>query len=156
MSRRPFLVRALLAAMLVSFASSAQELDKKSLERILSKQGFSGQLTGNVKVRFAFLGNMKCGSAVLHVYYYTGEETHPPGKAIHFNRRLIFLENRTYLGNTTSLIVQYSSSRGRCDFRSPKRTEICLSVIETVYRSLSCWMAGIEIFIDERGVGLRG
>jgi hypothetical protein len=98
MSRRPFLVRALLAAMLVSFASSAQELDKKSLERILSKQGFSGQLTGNVKVRFAFLGNMKCGSAVLHVYYYTGEETHPPGKAIHFNRRLIFLENRTYLG----------------------------------------------------------
>jgi hypothetical protein len=84
--------------MLLPFASSAQELDKKSLERILSKQGFSGQLTGNVKVRFAFLGDMKCGSAVLHVYYYTGEETHPPGKAIHFNQRLIFLENRNYLG----------------------------------------------------------
>ena len=35
---------------------------------------------------------------MLRVYYYTWEETNPPGRAIHFSQRLIFIENRNYLG----------------------------------------------------------
>jgi hypothetical protein len=35
---------------------------------------------------------------MLQVYYYTWEETSPPGCAIHFNQRLIFIQNRDYLG----------------------------------------------------------
>jgi hypothetical protein len=87
----------LAAAMLLPFTSSAQKLDEKSLRDILSKQGFTGTLQG--KVTFALLGKMECGSAMLHVYYYTWEETDLPGRAIHFSQRLIFLENRIYLGH---------------------------------------------------------
>jgi hypothetical protein len=90
--------RVLLAAMLLPIASSAQKMDTKSLMDILSKQGFSGQLYGNVKVTFARLGVMKCNTAMLQVYYYFGEETNPPGRAIHASYRLIFIENGNYLG----------------------------------------------------------
>jgi hypothetical protein len=88
----------LLAAVLLSLTSNAQRVDTKSLRDILAEQGFTGQLDGNIKVRFARLGVMKCNTAILQVYYYTGEETHPPGRAIHFSQRLIFIEGRTYLG----------------------------------------------------------
>jgi hypothetical protein len=87
---------ALLVALLLSLTSGAQKLDTKSLKDILSKQGFTGTLQG--KVTYKYLGNMKCNSASLKVYYYTWEETNPPGRAIHFIQRLIFIENRNYLG----------------------------------------------------------
>jgi hypothetical protein len=96
MMRSTFLMRVLLVAMLLSLTSSAQKLSTKSLRDILSKQGFTGLLQG--KVTFALLGEMKCGSTVFHAYYYTWEETNPPGRAIHFSQRLIFIENRNYLG----------------------------------------------------------
>ena len=89
-------MRVLFVAILLSVTSTAQKLDTKSLRDILSKQGFSGLLEG--KVTFAHLGEMKCGSRMLRVYYYTWEEANPPGRAIHFSQRLIFLENRNYLG----------------------------------------------------------
>jgi hypothetical protein len=77
--------------------STAQKLDTTSLKELLSKQGFSGVLQG--KVNFTVLGDMECGSTTVRVYYYTWEETKPAGRAIHFNQRLIFVNNRTYLGN---------------------------------------------------------
>lgn len=83
--------------MLRLLPSSAQELDKKSLKDILSKQGFSGLLEG--KVTFELLGSMQCNSSKLQVYYYTWEETNPPGRAVHFSQRLIFIENREYKGH---------------------------------------------------------
>ncbi len=96
MLRSTHLVRALLVATLLSVASSAQRLDTKTLKEILSKQGFSGTLQG--KITFTLLGNLRCDSAVFRVYYYTWEETNPPGRAIHFSQRLIFIENRSYIG----------------------------------------------------------
>ncbi|HME57215.1 MAG TPA: hypothetical protein VKF63_02680 [Terracidiphilus sp.] len=88
--------RVLLAAMLLSVASSAQKMDTKSLREILFKQGFTGSLQG--KIAFHRLGTMKYNSSMLQVYYYTWEETNPPGRAIHFSQRLIFIENSNYLG----------------------------------------------------------
>jgi len=72
---------------------------------------------------------MKCSSKTLQVYYYTWEETNPPGRAIHFSQRLIFIENRNYLGHYVigdrpilvkrdSLRFPYSKEGGnsiRCD-----------------------------------------
>jgi hypothetical protein len=87
----------LLTAMLLSVASSAQKMNTKSLRDILSKQGFSGLLQGK-KITYKYLGNMKCNSAMLQVYYYTWEETNPAGLAIHASYRLIFIENSNYLG----------------------------------------------------------
>lgn len=76
--------------------SSGQERDTKSLKDILSEQGFSGLLQG--KITFKLLGDMSCKSKVLQVYYYTWEETNPPGKAIHFSQRLIFIHKNRYVG----------------------------------------------------------
>jgi len=89
-------VLALLTMVLLSSMASAQNLDIKSLKDILSKQGFTGLLQG--KVTFNLLGGMKCDSSILQVYYYTWEETNPPGRAIHFSQRLIFIKNREYMG----------------------------------------------------------
>jgi hypothetical protein len=91
-----YLLRVLLVAALLTTTSGAQKLDTKSLRDILSKQGFTGTLQG--KVTFSRLGTLKCNSATLQVYYYTWEETNPPGRAIHFSQRLIFVENRNYIG----------------------------------------------------------
>jgi hypothetical protein len=96
MLRSTHLIRALLVTMLLSLTSSAQKLDTKSLKDILSKQGFTGLLEG--KFTFTLLGNMKCNSTMLQVYYYTWEESHPPGRAIHASYRLIFIEDRNYVG----------------------------------------------------------
>jgi len=90
------LMRVLLMATLLSLASNAQKLDSTSLKDILSKQGFTGLLQG--KVAFTLLGDMECNSAVLQVYYYSWEETNPPGRAIHASYRLIFISKRHYLG----------------------------------------------------------
>jgi hypothetical protein len=86
----------LLTVVLLSSSASARELDTHSLKDILSKQGFTGLLQG--KVTFGLLGGMQCNSAMLQVYYYTWEETNPPGRAIHFSQRLIFIKNREYMG----------------------------------------------------------
>ncbi|MGA2084885.1 MAG: hypothetical protein ABSG60_05130 [Terracidiphilus sp.] len=91
-------MRVLLLMILLTVTSGAQKLDTKALRDILSKQGFTGQLHGNVKVTFTRLGAMKCNATMLQVFYYTGEETNPPGRAIHFSQRLIFIENSNYLG----------------------------------------------------------
>jgi hypothetical protein len=104
-------MRVLLVAISLSVASNAQRLDTKSLRDILSKQGFSGTLEG--KISFSFLGNMKCSSAAPQVYYYTWEETNPPGRAIHASYRVIFIEDRKYLGqyvvaDRPTLIKRYS------------------------------------------------
>ena len=95
--RSKYMLCVLLIAALLTLSSDAEKLSRKSLEHILSEQGFGVLLQG--KVRFAHLGEMKCGSKILDVYYYTWEETNPPGRAIHFSQRLNFLENRTYVGH---------------------------------------------------------
>ena len=96
MLQSTYLMRVLLAAILLSLTSGAQKLDTQWLRDILSKQGFTGTLQG--KVTFSRLGTMRCNSVALEVYYYTWEETNPPGRAIHASYRLIFIEDRQYLG----------------------------------------------------------
>ena len=96
MSRRTHLVRSLLVVMLLPITSGAQRLNARSLKDILASQGFSGVLHG--KIAFAFLGNMKCNPAEIQVYDYTWEETNPPGRAVHFSQRLIFIHDQKYLG----------------------------------------------------------
>ena len=96
MSRSTHSMLVLLAVVLLSLTANAQKLDTKSVKDILSKQGFTGLLQG--KVTFNLLGDMRCISAQLQVYYYTWEETNPPGRAIHFSQRLIFIKNREYMG----------------------------------------------------------
>lgn len=119
--RNTQLMRASLLVMLLSFPSGAQVLNTKSLRKILTEQGFTGSLQG--KVRFNHLGKMKCNSAMLQVYYYTWEETNPPGRAIHFSQRLIFIQERNYLGqyvipdrpvliNSDFLLFPYSKDDG--------------------------------------------
>jgi hypothetical protein len=94
--RSTHLVCGLLVTIMLSLTTSAQKLDMKSLRDILSKQGFTGLLQG--KVTFALLGDMKCNSRMLHVYYYTWEESEPHAAAIHFSQRLIFIDNQNYVG----------------------------------------------------------
>jgi hypothetical protein len=96
MMRSTNLAYVLLAAMVLALTSNAQKLETKSLKDLLSKQGFTGLLQG--KVTFNLLGKMKCNSAIVQIYYYTWEEANPPGRAIHFSQRIIFIENRNYLG----------------------------------------------------------
>jgi hypothetical protein len=96
MLMRPFKMSLLLATLLLSLPANAQKLDVKSLRNILAKQGFTGLLDG--QITFDLLGTMRCNSAAISVYYYTWEETNPPGRAIHSSQRLIFLENWSYLG----------------------------------------------------------
>ncbi|HEV2272932.1 MAG TPA: hypothetical protein VGR96_02135 [Acidobacteriaceae bacterium] len=86
----------LLAIVLLSGTSTAQRLDTKTLRDILSKQGFSGELHG--RVTFSRLGTIKCNTEELQVFYYTWEETNPPGRAVQFSRRLIFIEKQNYIG----------------------------------------------------------
>ena len=97
MLQRAYRIRLVLLATLFSATCGAQNLDTKSVKDILSKQGFTGLLRG--RITFTLLGNMKCNSTMLRVYYYTWEESNPPGRAIHFSQRLIFIENRNYLGH---------------------------------------------------------
>jgi hypothetical protein len=96
MWQRTSIVFVLLAIVLLLVTSTAQKLDTKSLRDILSKQGFSGELQG--KVTFSRLGTIKCNAGELQVFYYTWEETNPPGRAIHFSQRLIFIEKQNYIG----------------------------------------------------------
>ena len=96
MLQRASSVHVLLAIMLSSVTSTAQRLGTKSLRDILSKQGFSGELHG--KVAFSRLGTIRCNADELQVFYYTWEESHPPGRAIHFSHRLIFVEKKKYIG----------------------------------------------------------
>jgi len=97
MLRRASFVRVLSALVLLSITSTAQRLDTKSLRDILARQGFSGELRG--KVTFSRLGTFKCNAEKLQVFYYTWEETNPPGRAIHFSQRLIFIEKQNYIGH---------------------------------------------------------
>jgi len=92
------LVPVLLVAILLSAICVAQSPDKKALKDILSKQGFSGVLYGNDKITFTCLGSLQCNAENLSVYYYTWEEVNPPGRAVHFIQRLIFLKGRDYVG----------------------------------------------------------
>src|SRR5258708_12753145 len=87
------LARLLIVAMVLSVTSPAQKVDTKSLKDILSKQGFAGSLQG--RITFTFLGNMKSNSKALQVYYYPWEQTNPPGPAIHFIHRPLFIYTPT-------------------------------------------------------------
>jgi len=68
------------------------------LRRLLAEQGFSGELRG--KVTIAQLGVLGCGNDEFQVFYYSWEESNPPGKAIHANYRILFLKSgNTYVGS---------------------------------------------------------
>lgn len=63
----------------------------------LSRQGFSGPLTG--KVHLDELGSLHCGIRVYRVFFWDWEESNPPGEAIHAAYRLIFFDGEKYLGS---------------------------------------------------------
>lgn len=93
-----------------------------SLKRLLVQQGFTGELQG--KVAFSRLGILDCGSRKLEVFYYSWEESHPPGLAIHASYRVILLEHgNKYVGSyhvadpparmtQTAILFNYSKKDG--------------------------------------------
>ena len=69
-----------------------------SLKHLLAQQGFTGLLEG--KVAFSRLGRLDCGTGKLEVFYYSWEESHPPGLAIHASYRVVLLEDGSkYVGS---------------------------------------------------------
>jgi hypothetical protein len=77
---------------------TAQEPSEHSLKGLLLKQGFSGQLEGNIQ--FKKLGWMDCNARKLQSIYYRWEESNPPGLAIHINQRVVFMDqDGKYLGS---------------------------------------------------------
>jgi hypothetical protein len=106
----------------------AQRASADSLRRLLSKQGFTGELTGNVQ--FTKLGVLGCNATNLRVFYYEWEESNPPGVAIHQSKRIILVgPHNEYIGSYAvedrpitigrkSLVFDYPEKLGnviRCD-----------------------------------------
>ena len=86
----------------MTFAAKKPSLSVSQLKSILGKQGFTGML--NSEAHFSELGILACGSKQYEVFYYEWYETHPPGRAIHAQYRIVFIENdSTYIG---SYVVQ--------------------------------------------------
>ena len=125
---RSFASFVLLFASCIDMHAAARTLTFAKLRNLLESQGFSGGFKG--KVRISRLGEMDCGGSKLQVYYYTWEETHHPGLAIHAAYRILFLKNSTtYLGQykvedkpkllkPNKLVFNYSESDGnsiQCD-----------------------------------------
>ena len=80
-----------------SISAQAPPTSTRTLRRLLAQQGFSGVLEGRIAIKR--LGILECGSRPVEVFYYSWEESNPPGKAIHAAYRIIFLENgHRYLG----------------------------------------------------------
>jgi hypothetical protein len=63
----------------------------------LSRQGFSGLLTG--KIHLDRLGDLQCGTRAYRVFFYEWEESHPPGEAIHAAYRVTFFDGDQYIGS---------------------------------------------------------
>ena len=99
-----------------------------NLKKTLASQGFSGQLTG--KVHFSRLGDLACNAHTFRVFYYEWEETNPPGKAIHFQSRVLLIDaHGNYIGSyviedrpvrvtPNALVFPYEESSGnkiQCD-----------------------------------------
>ncbi len=51
------------------------------------------------KVAFDSLGTFDCGARKLEVFYYSWEESNPPGLAIHASYRILFMAGTNYLGS---------------------------------------------------------
>ena len=91
-----------LACCALAVAANCQPLNngQRSLKQQLSRDGFSGSLTG--RVHLTQLGTLHCATQQYRVLYYEWEESSHPGKAIHATQRLLFLDNADhYLGSYT-------------------------------------------------------
>jgi hypothetical protein len=92
---------AFVIALCLSFDPSrsiAQSGSQMRLVQLLSKQGFSGPLKG--EMRFSEMGNLLCGGNSYRVIYHEWYESNPPGKAIHGSHRLVLLKDGTrYVGS---------------------------------------------------------
>jgi hypothetical protein len=87
----------LLFSCCVNVHAATHRLTLAKLKSLLESQGFSGGFEG--RVRISRLGEMNCAANNLQVYYYTWEETNPPGEAIHAAYRILFFkDSTTYLG----------------------------------------------------------
>jgi hypothetical protein len=76
----------------------AQGLKRDELKTLLSKQGFTGELTGNIK--FENLGEIGCGQRQIEAIYYEWNETQSPGLAMHQSHRILFIsKQQQYLGS---------------------------------------------------------
>jgi len=76
-------VRTLATMILISTigAAAGQTVHGKPLKSLLSGQGFTGELQG--RVTLVRLGHLDCAERKLEVIYYTWEESHSPGLAVH-------------------------------------------------------------------------
>ena len=86
-----------LFALLAGRDCLAQGNPQSNVREQLSKQGFSGPLTG--KVHIDELGSLHCGSQVYRVLFWSWEESNPPGEAVHAAHRLIFFDADRYIGS---------------------------------------------------------
>lgn len=78
--------------------TNADNKHADQIRRILSSQGFTGKLAG--KISFTKLGDIVVGSIRYQVFYYTWEESNPPGAAIHASYRIILLQDPDkYIGS---------------------------------------------------------
>jgi hypothetical protein len=98
--KRSVEVAVVLTLLLLGWAShaSAQAGGRENLKHLLAKQGFSGLLTGDI--RLSELGNLACNGKTYRVVYYEWYESHPRGEAIHASFRLLLLDGGTrYVGS---------------------------------------------------------
>ena len=125
---RSFASFVLLFAGCIDMHAATHWLTFAKLKKLLESQDFSGGFEGRVHI--SRLGEMDCAGSKLQVYYYTWEETHPPGDAIHAAYRVLFFkDSTTYLGqykvsdrpklqNANKLVFPYAESDGnsiQCD-----------------------------------------
>jgi hypothetical protein len=68
-----------------------------ALKRSLAKQGFTGTLTGKVKI--SKVGVIAVGDTKYQIFYYEWQESNPPGLAIHASQRIILMKGAgQYIG----------------------------------------------------------
>ena len=81
-----------------SSPSIAKSGSQKQLVRLLSQQGFSGPLKGDVHL--TELGSLVCGGNTYRVIYHEWHESSPPGEAIHASHHVVLLRDGThYVGS---------------------------------------------------------
>ncbi|HKO19383.1 MAG TPA: hypothetical protein VJU82_10910 [Acidobacteriaceae bacterium] len=127
---------AALACLALAIAMNCQSADsgQHSLKQQLSRDGFSGPLTGRIK--FTRIGLLECGERQYRAFYYEWEQSQPLGKAIHAHSRLLFLDDAgRYLGSYSvedrpirltihSIVFAYTEQMGnriRCSDIGPGR-----------------------------------
>ena len=90
--------RYLSALLLLFLPIHLKASDIRLIKKLLADQGFTGTMEGNVGLHQ--IGEIQCNASKFQVWYYTWEESGPPGLAIHAAQRLVFIQKGDrYLGS---------------------------------------------------------